>query len=470
MRGSVTRADSVWPEGVARPVIRRRSVTVGEEVAVAPKLEDNLIRFPYVSSTATAPAVPSKSSEGPEWRQLIRDRVRESREKRSTEGGTVEAVEGSSAVRDVRALENTRPVSNPGESVSDRTDVNPIVESALKRIRRVPSPVTPLPVAGRVSGSPATALKSNAIEEPVDGKDRSQVSSAPVPPPTTKRTTTGSTRSGSQAVGSPTGTSAKVETTPSGRLRERIRTRGSERQVSGVNSRPEPKPTPKVETVTAPLPVRPSPKPERVEVGSPALPSDTSGTETEPRVMAAEAGVEKVAPAGPLSRTLRITRRLKLPPKLIDTQIIEVPRVFRSATSKRGEPASFWVRTLAGGCDFEIVSLSFLPVFAAYAGLNTVLEAETLVVMLVLFSLLTFFYHGVTLSLAGRTYGMAMLNLRLISIESEPDKVSRRQLILRAWASTIASLLPPLNLLVRILNERHLSLPDLVSGTLPVED
>jgi len=203
---------------------------------------------------------------------------------------------------------------------------------------------------------------------------------------------------------------------------------------------------------------------------SPNVPSalDRSTPTTSVEAPVARSANEAVAP--PPGRSFRVTRRLKSPPKQIDTQVIEVPRALQSALSRRGEPASFWVRTLAGGYDFEITALSFLPVFAAYAGLNTVLEIETFLVMLVLFSLLSFFYHGVTMSLAGRTYGMAMLNLRLISLEGEAREVSRKQRLLRAWAATIASLLPPVNLVVRISNRRRLSLPDLISGTLPVED
>jgi hypothetical protein len=48
--------------------------------------------------------------------------------------------------------------------------------------------------------------------------------------------------------------------------------------------------------------------------------------------------------------------------------------------------------------------------------------------------------------------------------------VTRRQRLLRAWASTIALLLPPLNLLVRATTAQHLSLPDLISKTVPVEN
>ena len=172
----------------------------------------------------------------------------------------------------------------------------------------------------------------------------------------------------------------------------------------------------------------------------------------------------------PDSRPIRTTGQLRLEDTPVTTQIIEVPQVFGPTALTKGQPATFWVRSLAGGCDFEIVSLSFLPIFACYAILNTILESGTLLLMVILLSGLAFLYYAVTLLLAGRTFGMAMLNLRLVSLKDDSNDVTRQQRLLRAWASTIAFLLPPLNLLIRAVTAQSLSLPDLVSKTVPVEN
>lgn len=449
----------VWPEGLARPLIRRRSADT-DDVDVALEMHGNLIRFPH-SRSPLSPEVPSVSAPAssvgsaavPEWRQLIRERVRESRERRGT---------NQELPKDVG------PDDSSTSSTPASADRNPIVESALSRLRNAGQPVTPLPVSHRGSTSSARALKPSLIEDPASQTEAPR----PVDPPLLKKTTTENTRSrrplgGTEAPAAPTDGVSR-----SGPQRERIRTRG-------IVIRPTPPgPSPVSPPAIPALEAEPTSAPEKTERSNPDVnskgPSPATSSKVQPvqtsgdpsQVARSRDGAVEPSP----SRSPRVTRRLKSPPKQIDTQVIGVPQVLESALSRRGEPASFWVRTLAGGYDFEITALSFLPVFAAYAGLNTVLEIETLLVMLVLFSLLSFFYHGVTMSLAGRTYGMAMLNLRLISLEGEADEVSRKQRLLRAWAATIASLLPPLNLLVRISNRRRLSLPDLISGTLPVED
>ena len=65
---------------------------------------------------------------------------------------------------------------------------------------------------------------------------------------------------------------------------------------------------------------------------------------------------------------------------------------------------------------------------------------------------------------------LALLNMRLVNTGDETLPLTRRQKLLRAWAATIAFLLPPLNLIVMHLNKNRLSLPDLISGAAPIED
>ncbi|MBK9709034.1 MAG: RDD family protein [Acidobacteria bacterium] len=132
------------------------------------------------------------------------------------------------------------------------------------------------------------------------------------------------------------------------------------------------------------------------------------------------------------------------------------------------KPASTWLRTLAGACDFEIIAIAYLPIFAAYATLNTSLSNAAFVILSLLLCAFTFIYQFVTLSLAGRTFGMAILNLRIVDKEYETRTVTLRQKALRAWGASIAFICPPLNFLVMRFNRHHYSLPDLLSGTAPV--
>ncbi|MFM7084540.1 MAG: efflux RND transporter permease subunit, partial [Hyphomicrobium sp.] len=78
-------------------------------------------------------------------------------------------------------------------------------------------------------------------------------------------------------------------------------------------------------------------------------------------------GTASPAPRKVIQRPVRTTGKLRPEDRPVATQIIEVPQVFGSTSNTKGQPATFWVRTLAGGCDFEIISLSFLPIFALEA-------------------------------------------------------------------------------------------------------
>lgn len=148
-----------------------------------------------------------------------------------------------------------------------------------------------------------------------------------------------------------------------------------------------------------------------------------------------------------------------------DTEIIEMPQVVSQWAVPEARPATVWLRTMAGACDFELIASAYLPLFGAYATLNTSLGTEAFFVMLVLLTTLVFIYQLATLLVADRTTGMAMLDLRLVNTDDDEMPVTRRQKMLRAWAATIAFLCPPLNLLITRLNHPNRSLPDLISGT-----
>ncbi|MFN9743282.1 MAG: RDD family protein [Acidobacteriota bacterium] len=458
------------PVEAPRPVIRRRTEV---ETVSTIEVEDNLIRFPY-SETVKSPLPESPpSQEVPEWRQQLRERVKLSRERRGmVDNDGLDQIDQASAGRD--------------EMLTDR---NPIVESALKRIKQATSAVTTLPVANRTGGSTSSSARAVKAIEPA----KPLPTAAPPEPerPVLKQTTTENVRS--------LPTPVEERTTPppprAGWRREKIRPRVAE--VSDTPSGPL-RPAPVAELAgrseTAPpgdhqqekLLIEREPVPRQgaaivpqpevePEVAHPAESAPPPPEELKSTGEVLKNDGPRQDPASPaprkvIQRPVRTTGKLRPEDRPVATQIIEVPQVFSSTAGTKGQPATFWVRTLAGGCDFEIISLSFLPIFASYAILNTILESETLLLMAILLSGLAFIYYAVTLLMAGRTFGMAMLNLRLVPLGDEAQVVTRRQRLLRAWASTIALLLPPLNLLVRATTAQHLSLPDLISKTVPVEN
>jgi uncharacterized RDD family membrane protein YckC len=157
--------------------------------------------------------------------------------------------------------------------------------------------------------------------------------------------------------------------------------------------------------------------------------------------------------------------------KHVKTQIIEIPHsVSDENADQASNSPSLWVRTLAGACDFELIATAYLPIFAAYVSLNNSLGSEDSIILFILLAAITFLYQVVSLFIADRTCGMAVLRMRLVKIDDEDQPISRGQKFIRALAATIAFICPPLNLLVMRLNWRRLTLPDLISRTSPIEE
>ncbi len=348
----------------------------------------------------------SELSENPPWRAQLKEKVRLARERRL----------GQNAV----------PDQQPDEA---DLDPNPIVAAALKRIRRSSN----APAVTNTARPPRYGAQS-ALAEVVEHE--------PEPQPET---------------------SAREHRLPIRPLTERkIEPSVSARPVvdktetKTLTPRTEPIVKPRPETkyqsagVTKTLPPLAKSRPEAEQPQSEPEREETK-SETQPAVNPAP--------------------QIKPSRSFAETQILEVPYIVVSEMPGLSvNPASLWVRTLAGACDFEIISMAYLPIFAAYATLNTSLGNEAFFILLVLLAATTLVYQAVTLHISDRTFGMALLNMRLINTADESLPLTRRQKLLRAWAATIAFLLLPLNLIVMQLNKNHLSLPDLISGTTPVEE
>ncbi|MGH9848674.1 MAG: RDD family protein, partial [Blastocatellia bacterium] len=419
----------------ARPNPARSASPMTELPKIVPRKDDdaNLIRFPATSAkqpATTQPAPkpqPAKRAQAvvenesdlaayPPWRAELREKVRQAREKRNT-GELVAPTLPSDSTDDVEL------------------DRNPIVESALKRIRWADhsSAIKTAQNGGGRQAERGAALGQVTQAEPeaeakIKPEPRPQPVAEPRPEP---RVTTPRPANNAAA--------PAINRPPVNQVVTRTLTPKVNRTAT---TKPEPKSTPSFDSKI---------------LTPPAKPRTTAELRTETRYgrRGTEPPVIKRAPETPPIK----------PDKQVETQIIEISMAPEMMPFPEAEPASLWTRTLAGACDFEIIATAYLPIFGAYATLDTSLGHESFFVMLVLLSTATFFYQTLMLMVAGRTTGMALLNLELLNTDDDSMPVTRRQKMLRAWAATIAFLLPPLNLLVTKSNSFQRSLPDLISGT-----
>jgi len=153
------------------------------------------------------------------------------------------------------------------------------------------------------------------------------------------------------------------------------------------------------------------------------------------------------------------------PDKQVETRVSEIAQALESPRPEAA-PAPLRARLLAGVCDFEIVFTAFLTIFGSYATLNNASSfgGESRLLMALLFSAVVFIYQVVMLAFAGRTFGMALLNLNLVNTDDESLPVTFWRKMLRALAATIVFICFPLYL-TPWLNASRRALPDLISRT-----
>jgi len=323
----------------------------------------NLLHFPSASNrlpeaTPARQTVTESGSETekyPPWRAELKERVRRIKEKRATSGQSAPA---PSPVQSPRAQAGE---ANPGR--------NPIVESALNRIRRA---------------SPATG------------------------------------RLGDEATG-------------------RLGDFSQSRPVAQSPNRP-----------VAPSPNRPVAQSPSRPV-SPSLPPSVPSSQASPQISAGEPSVSG-PPAG-------------APDIHVETLAPEIALALEPPRSE-AEPALLYARLLAGVCDFEIVFTAFLLIFGSYATSNNAAsfgdDSRFLTALLLL--AVSFIYQIVMLAFAGRTFGMALLDLDVVNTGDENLPVTIWRKMLRASAATIVFICFPLYL-TAWLNVSRRTLPDLISGT-----
>lgn len=391
------------------------------------KTRINQVAIPKSSSAkSSAAGDDSGIVQFPAWRAQLKDKVKEVRERRTTPTSEAD--------------------SQPDEA---QLDPNPIVESALKRIRWSQHIPPPQPIAEQ-SESPAQKQKPH-IEARVDTNPFQRVEPKPQPK-------------------APPGTTSS-STNP---LLAR-------KPLAQPVSRPEPFPqsAPKSESGHTLPPMAEA----RIEAKPPAKPMSKPGS-------GSLTAVPKIRTTGEIKKPSQHTPAQTAPQRTPSGSLVQPPRnhvetqvigmapsvsnligyaPIGATSSLKSRKATLWGRTLAGACDFEIVAMAYLPVFGSYAVLNTSIGYESVVVMFLLMATLTFCYQLLTLAIANRTTGMAILRLRLVNSAHKEKPVTFWQKFLRAFAATIASFCPPINFLVIQSNPLHRSLPDLFSGTTLLE-
>lgn len=432
-----TRTISPLPSpAAAKPEITR---TIVEPKAPDPIPFDQHRRTnpaPVSLPNAAASAASENQSEVvelPAWRAQLKEKVKQVRERRS---GELQPIQ-----------------TEPDEA---QLDPNPIVESALKRIR------------WSQHSQPITAKPAAAISEPPKQEAEAKVESKPF---------------------------ARAEPQPEQEAEPRPFPKPQPAIANPLLAR-KPAPQPAQHPDTAALAQRPTMKTEparqtaetRVRVEFPAPPKPAVKRSSEPVPTA-----PNIRTTGEIKPTVAERRTdsgsLAQPPRNhVETRVIGLAPALNSVigyantatTNQQAEipdtnpfakpsTATLWIRTLAGACDFEIVAIAYLPLFAAYAVLNTTFGIESVTILFMLLAALAFCYQFLSLTIANRTTGMAFLKLRLVNIVDKEQPVAFRSKLLRAAGATAAMFLPPINFLVMQSNPRHHSLPDLLSGTTLIE-
>ncbi len=423
--------------------------TLPLKVEPKPVDDPNLVRFPAdpvrKQSQMSPLDIEPELGEYPPWRAQLKEKVRLAREKRLAQTPT------SHIQRDEADL-----------------DPNPLVEAALRRIRKPSQTIATSPAltttGSVIRKSAPTTVVTETLELDPNPKPTGYrpITKQPQRPPIT--TTERATR--------PLDPIKTVVHKIDAKIEVKKESKPETKTEIKTETKAEIKTEIKTETKTETKTLKPKPIYDiklKPEIKSPATGgSGATAKVLEPLIK------EQTKPSQPEKSERDPVLVFALPSSIgkdgsVETEIVEIPLAVSNLPELFPGSASLWTRTLAGACDFEIISMAFLPIFAAYATLNTSLGNEAFFILTVLLAATTFLYQAVTLLLADRTFGMALLNMRLINTEDESLPITRRQKLLRAWAASIAFLCPPLNLIVMQLNTLHLSLPDLISGTSPTE-
>ncbi len=397
------------------------------------KAESNLIQFP-VPANVTAP-VTARASTEQAWRDQLKARVQD-RRSRQTVGQAVDSTNEMALSDD--APERPR-VTSDREAHAAEAKPNPsspdqllLVESALKRIRRTPSPA-PATVAFRAQRKPVhyPAAQSHALALMPEAERYAEAQREYEP----------------------------LEPIP-----------------KIVNEAPLPITEPVVKPMPAPVSTAQALKnlrsTHKLTGAHLTLPLD----ESEPNTDFPFDALSLAADSLPEVHTDRMADRT-----LIEAKPVEILRAKASYFAEvqtaegveeepenpwhtdaeaeavalesdgqvwLGKPAPIWLRTLAGVCDVEAAAILYLPFFSAYYALEGSFALNDYYLMVGMAVVVMFLYQLVTFTLNGRTIGMALFGLRNFDVERVSNHISFARRLRQAFGGTVGLLCPPFNFVV----------------------
>jgi uncharacterized RDD family membrane protein YckC len=400
---------------------------------------------PMPAPKAQAPSKPRSEATAeveqyPPWRAQLKEKVKQARDRKTV---------GANALDD--------------DLDESELDPNPIVESALKRIQWAKhTPATnAAPRIVRHGASAATL----AAEEDFDSELRVDAESKPSLRPESKPEPAAESKPGPRVASTPTQTNPLLARKATTQPVTPSETKPLPQREAAATKRTQP--TPPAAQAEARIEIQPeaqlAPTAETVPVAEAKVAEPKSRVTGEIK-MPAPLATPSQSPSGRLAPP-----NSSAPRTPVSTEVVGLPRTTGSLKAVKSQPATLWLRTLAGACDFVVMEVAYLPLFYSYATLNTSLGRESFTILFFLLATLTFCYQLLMIAVAGRTTGMACLNLQLITVSGGDAPISNTQKFARAVAATAAFLLPPLNLIVMQSNHQRYTLPDLLSGTTLVE-
>lgn len=456
---------TISPLPAPKPELKKQPIESGKaadtssfEPRLQPARFEPKQRISQASLPKTAPAKSSAASstedesgvvQFPAWRAQLKDKVKE--------------------VRDRRTNPMADADTEPDEA---QLDPNPIVESALKRIRWSQHITPQSPDESNKTEAQPVQNPKPGIETQPESKPLNRVEPKPEFPPSSRISLSSNPLLARKPASQPI---ARTEPAPRSVPKPEPISAPLPEIEDRVEIKPVPPPAPKPGSGSL---TSPATKPGSGQLTAPSAKTGSGSLTSLPKVRTTGEIKKPATPPQPAPQRTPSGSLVQPPRNPVETKVIglnpsvsNLPGFDATGAYQALKPrnATLWGRTLAGACDFEIVAMAFLPIFWPYAVLNTSIGYESVAVMFVLLASLMFCYQLLTLSIANRTTGMAFLRLRLVNSANKEKPVTFLQKLLRALSATAVSFIPPLNFLVIQSNPQHRSLPDLISGTMLLE-
>jgi len=426
----------------------------------------------------------SARAQRPAWRKELSERVREIQERRAREAMGDDANQSASyAMLDHESAAQGLGLVPPSPTppVEER-QLNPIVVAALARVERArqtqPPPPPPLPSLPPPSAATTLAAAPSPINTEIPGQTHKRdapaaaanstpasndsavpvaktVDTAPASREMKPHLTTTITTLGGVDINSPAYLKHKREEEARAQAK-----RLAAKQTSGVQTRVIP------------------PAPDRLTAGSEHTKSPTPRprAETDAAARASKPAVRVDAPGttSPAADAHAATRRVNAQ-VLDDAMLARLESEEAAAETARrrksqDDYAPFTARLAAGVID--VISVIFLssPIAAALElAYGNWSDSRTMLTMTISAITITFLYVTAATALAGRTWGMALVNLRAVDVESGMIPTTS-QAVRRGAGYVVSLVLFGLGLLYALIDPERRGAHDHFSGTVVVRE